>query len=327
MIGSHLKKCAVDSGVVGSLSGIKLKQLEFKHQINKDKFTALFNDGYSVKDFKEKLNIDTKACTYLQKAYALTRTKKETKFLKVNKTKLTNILKYGVESTNSLSSVKNKKKETLTRKYGVDNPAKVKEFSDKAVATKLDRYGTLSPFVNKSPEEIANIMEAAWEGSRKRWNSYNTEEKVRWIELLVDSRDKWWSQLNEKEKEEFLQKSTSYRSKLEINIETLLVNNSIPFEIQKWIKNRSYDFYFPTTNTILEIQGDYWHGNPLIYDGDLILRFPLKQKVKVCDLWKKDEDKKQLAESYGYKVVYLWETDINNMSEEELVNNLHNYAK
>lgn len=326
-IGSHLFRCTKENGIEENLSIVKLKQLEFKHNINKEKFTELFNSGYSIKDFRDICNIDSKAAIYLQNAYDLVRSSEDKKLLQNTKYKNTSLKKYGVESPNKVISVQEKKEKTLLNKYGQNNPAKVTEFSKKAVLTKKEKYGKGSvSFLNKSPEEIALIMEAAWEGSRNRWASYTEKEKARWIGLLVENREKWWNSLDENEKLTYLSSRISYRSKLELNIENILKNLGLEFETQKWIKNKSYDFYFPKTKIILEIQGDYWHGNPQIYSKDTILRFPLKQIVKVSELWEKDKIKKDLAESYGYKVFYLWETELKNLEYEELTELLQTYA-
>jgi len=46
------------------------------------------------------------------------------------KAKETNLIKYGVDSTNKLSSVKDKTKATILKKWGVDHISKVKEIND-----------------------------------------------------------------------------------------------------------------------------------------------------------------------------------------------------
>jgi very-short-patch-repair endonuclease len=55
--------------------------------------------------------------------------------------------------------------------------------------------------------------------------------------------------------------------------------------------------------------GDYWHGNPLIYGNESGKRkLSERQKFKV----QRDEEKKAFAEKYGYKMWYIWESEIKN---------------
>jgi len=73
-----------------------------------------------------------------------------------------------------------------------------------------------------------------------------------------------------------------------------------------------YDFLiYP--NIILEVQGDYWHGNPKIYGKN---KRPLneRQLFKI----KRDKLKKKYSVEKGYKIFYIWESDINKGIFEEM---------
>jgi len=39
-------------------------------------------------------------------------------------------------------------------------------------------------------------------------------------------------------------------------------------------------------------------------------------------IWKRDLKKKELAEGWGYDVVYIWETEMNEMTDNELISEL-----
>ena len=56
---------------------------------------------------------------------------------------------------------------------------------------------------------------------------------------------------------------------------------------------KPFDFYFPDTNVLLEIQGDYWHN----LDGSQ----------------ERDEIKARIAIELGYCVYEIWEHDIHNL--------------
>lgn len=84
---------------------------------------------------------------------------------------------------------------------------------------------------------------------------------------------------------------------------------------EKWISSKngdlrfSYDFTF--NKKIIEFNGDYWHANPKFYDKDFIL----KGNITAENRWKIDEEKIKLAESRGYEVLVIWESDFIENSE------------
>lgn len=73
------------------------------------------------------------------------------------------------------------------------------------------------------------------------------------------------------------------------------------------------DFYLPEYKLIIEVYGDYWHVNPQVYDVDnnnSELKILHKNQRDFVDS-KYDLNRVNELESYGYKVVWLWEKDIN----------------
>ena len=63
---------------------------------------------------------------------------------------------------------------------------------------------------------------------------------------------------------------------------------------------KSYDFKIKRKPTILEVDGDFWHGNPTVPN----------HYEKSVEVRKNDKVKTDLANERGYKVVRLWEKDI-----------------
>lgn len=66
------------------------------------------------------------------------------------------------------------------------------------------------------------------------------------------------------------------------------------------------DGFDPITKTVYEFDGDYWHGNLLIYNENDI--HP-ETKLTFKDLWIRTVKKKEDLISDGYEVVSIWETD------------------
>lgn len=69
------------------------------------------------------------------------------------------------------------------------------------------------------------------------------------------------------------------------------------------------DGYDQQTNTIYEYLGDYWHGNPAKYkSNDLNKRL----HKTMGELYQNTIIRFDLFKSLGYKIIYKWESSINN---------------
>jgi hypothetical protein len=68
------------------------------------------------------------------------------------------------------------------------------------------------------------------------------------------------------------------------------------------------DGYNPSTNTLYEFYGDFWHGNPKKFNGDKINSFTGKT---FGELYQNTCEREQMLLQLGYKVVSIWESDFN----------------
>jgi len=64
---------------------------------------------------------------------------------------------------------------------------------------------------------------------------------------------------------------------------------------------------------IIEFYGDYWHGNPMLYTTEAMIR-----KKKITDVWKHDAAKVKDLEVNGYSVMIVWEGDYKSSPPEIL---------
>lgn len=66
---------------------------------------------------------------------------------------------------------------------------------------------------------------------------------------------------------------------------------------------RYYDFYFPDHNLLLELDGDFWHGNPEKYEKEDLRKHQIRaQRV--------DEYKNKWALMHGIPILRIWESDV-----------------
>jgi very-short-patch-repair endonuclease len=82
------------------------------------------------------------------------------------------------------------------------------------------------------------------------------------------------------------------------------------FEAQKIIENKIFDFYIPSKNVIVEVHGDYWHSNPLIYEGKELNKIQIKNQ-------RNDIFKDILAKGRGFEIEVVWEYDLKNNYKEQ----------
>jgi hypothetical protein len=66
------------------------------------------------------------------------------------------------------------------------------------------------------------------------------------------------------------------------------------------------DGYCEKTNTIYEFYGDFWHGNPDIYNETNI--HPLNKKM-YGELYNETMDREKILINEGYKLITIWESD------------------
>jgi len=98
------------------------------------------------------------------------------------------------------------------------------------------------------------------------------------------------------------------RSLLEIRFETFLETLDINFISSYYINTKEhhfiFDFYLPEYNTLIEVDGDFWHCNPIKFNHP-------ECKTQEINI-KNDKLKNEWAQSNGYKLLRFWENDINN---------------
>jgi len=82
------------------------------------------------------------------------------------------------------------------------------------------------------------------------------------------------------------------------------------------VENKHFrvDGFDPNTNTVYEFLGDYWHGNPTVFDPKSI--HP-KRKITYEDLYIKTIEKFNLLKKANYNLVYIWESEYKNQIQEQ----------
>lgn len=270
----------------------------------------LYNhECYSVMDIAEIYNKTRSIISLILKRNEVTirnqhDAKKTQKY--INKIEKTCLNKYGVKNPSSSIIIKNKRKNTCINKFGYEASFCDAHIRKKALGN--INYDELTEKIKKSIYKkygVYNITQLKWvsdkisKSRKKRMNEMSYEEKLK---LTENAR-----------------KNIKYESKIQLRIQKLINKLNIEYRANGFLWRYNYDFIFKNKK-ILEIQGDFWHANPKKYKkNDMIVG-----ELTAENIWKKDERKKIKALNNGYNIYYLWENEINNMSDENIINYLIN---
>ena len=122
-------------------------------------------------------------------------------------------------------------------------------------------------------------------------------------------------------------KIKGFNTSIEKKISNLLIENGVKFETQYDIifeenKFKSYDFYLPDFNLLIEADGDYWHANPIKYPDSNVLT-EIQKINKLNDVFKNE-----LANKNGYNLIRFWESDIKKKNfKYKFFNEIKKYGK
>lgn len=92
--------------------------------------------------------------------------------------------------------------------------------------------------------------------------------------------------------------------------EKMLKELGVEYELQKVVESKIFDFYIPSKNMIVEVDGDYWHANPMIYESKDL------NKIQARNV-RNDQYKEILAKGNGFLLERVWEYDLNNNYKEQ----------
>ena len=208
-------------------------------------------------------------------------------FCKNNNIKLKNLK----ESANS-SRVRNKYVKTVNERYGVDNVSQSIIIKNKKEETCFKEYGVINPFQIFEVKEKSKKTMLEKYGVENAGNIPNIERNNGRISKIH-------------------RKVSDYLTILNIDHDNEI---GIIFKKYNELLKRFYspvvDIFIEEKNVVIEIYGDRWHCNPNMYYAEDIVQL-WNGNSTAEQIWVYDKSRIQQIESFGMKVIILWENDIN----------------
>jgi uncharacterized protein YeeX (DUF496 family) len=264
----------------------------------------------------------------------------ETKKLEscIEKTHTTNIKKYGgTGNVFSSPDIIKKRDETNLARYGVKNIFASDGFKS-TILNNEDFWLEKHKMTRK--DLISKCSKESWDkltDSERKQRCFIASEKLKcaieykhgmsYSNFISKSQKESWSRLTSEEKAERTKNYITLSgksSKLEKDFLDIL-EKSVEVQRQRWLRyidddsiiSKCYDAHILGSNILIEINGDFWHANPSMYKAEDLLSYP-GGLVTAHSIWKRDALKRIIAETHGYTVMYIWESDINKNKQEQI---------
>ncbi len=213
-----------------------------------------------------------------------------------DKRKLTCFNTYGFESSFQNPTIKNRQKQTIVDRFGVDN-VKQKHMIN-ILPLKGDYNWLFDQYITQD--------KTAWQISKELKISDTT--LGRYLKKLeIDIKQHQWSSHSSVVWLESLMESE--------HIHIKHARNGGEYHIPGMGTCRA-DGYCSETNTIYEFHGDYWHGNPDIFESTV---YNKSTDDKMGELYQATIERENKIKSLGYNLVVMWENEWNKLNKENKI--------
>lgn len=210
--------------------------------------------------------------------------------------------------------IQDKISKNVYKKYGVKTVSQVQEYRNKiSNSHKGMKIGI--KLSEEHVEKIRNNSKIMWKSKEHRLKTIpkiilgtNTEKEIKrrrdyivnrienevgYLEFLIDT----------------LASTNNKTSKLHLKINGILDLKNKGFISEYKLYPYIYDEVNLEKKIIIEINGDYVHANPKIYDKDFIIKLP-NTKYSSSEKWEYDNIKRIHAEKTGFMYFVVWESDL-----------------
>jgi G:T-mismatch repair DNA endonuclease (very short patch repair protein) len=217
------------------------------------------------------------------------------------KTKQTNLKNHSVEYPSQSKEVREKIKQTCLKRYGVDHISKANNIKIKIKEKSLSHFYNLllnSDRLKKIVEPLFSKEE--YEGTKTNYYKFRCKKCNKIFEdRLINGRIPRCYHCYPIDKFTLPHKWVC----------EFLSSHKISYEVEKYINPYWVDVFI-SPNKIIEVNGDYWHGNPKFYKEGDIIGFPKGAKISVKEKKERDRKRIEYLKNKNLDVLVLWENEI-----------------
>jgi very-short-patch-repair endonuclease len=109
-------------------------------------------------------------------------------------------------------------------------------------------------------------------------------------------------------------------NKIERIVHDYLLEISENFKYSTILGYFQFDFGIKDKRILIEVDGDYWHGNPAFYNNIGCEGKKILNSIQLKNI-KRDLDKNMFAEKNNLKIIRIWESQIKDGSFKEILKN------
>ncbi len=195
-----------------------------------------------------------------------------------------------IAETCYLPSVSAQKMDILQQRYGVTNVSQIKEVKQRKADICFEKYGVSNNF--KAPE----IKEKIKDYYRKHYGvEYRSQASPSKPKFRISTPHALISEILTKNNIEHKNEAHGF-----LAFNHILGRNFSPIA----------DIFIPTKNLVIEVFGSYWHANPKQFKADD--KFNTVYGVLTAEeIWTRDKVKIEHYKKLGYKVLVIWDDEIN----------------
>lgn len=193
--------------------------------------------------------------------------------------------------------------------------------------------GENNPFYNKThtSESIEKIKKA----NKSYWDNLTNEKRENISKRCSDIQKKL---LKDNPKDYRRKRSKAARlshmsqfdncdmNKIEKIVSEYFDENKLDFIYSVILASYQFDFKIKGDKILIEVNGDYWHGNPEFYNKDGLFGKRKLNKIQLSKM-EKDIEKTKWAESRGFTLIRIWESEIKNGNYKNKLNEIKKNSK
>lgn len=312
--GSGCRECGLIARQSTNLTRYGVKFVQQSPDIKiKGKITCL--EKYGVEFSGQSTNNTNKRKQTMINKYGVEHNSKCVSTLEARKS--TSLKRYGVDHPWKSTQVKEQIKSVWLERYGVDHPWKSIEVKEKAKNTCLEKYGVKYATQRNLCNILPLLQDSEWLYHQYLTLGKNTTSISK--ELGIHHSSVWNYLMTHDIK---IKQTIGYSYDCILWLESTMKKEGI--HIRHALNGGEYkipgtrykaDGYCEETNTIYEFYGDYWHGNPEVYDSTAMNKVIGKP---MGELYQKTIKRETQLILLGYNIIVTWENNWNNLNRKSI---------